>query len=237
MSFASQNNVPFGVTINQSGDLQNWSTENKFGYNPTVGGSFETVWDGANTYTYISTPGTAVITSDDTTDDNGGTVRISGLDSDYKLAEETLTIGGSAGTVTWSRVFRAVLINANTGTTNSGTVTVTVDSVAVAKILPANGQTLMAVYTTPADSRAYLVQLDSSSAKDLEHHVKIVTREIDNGNAFNTKAYLTIRGGFSEKNFAAPLVIPPKTDIEVQCKSSATSAVAATFELFLEKRS
>lgn len=226
--------LPYGITaVREAGDI--WSTVNKFGYNPTVGGTYETVWDGANVYTYISTPGTATVTSSDTANDNGGTVEILGLDSNYELATETLEIGGSAGTQTWSRVFRAVLKTATTGGVNQGTVTVTVDSKSVAIISAEYGQTLMALYTIPKNYQGYMVQLDIGSKKDLEHEVKVLTKEISNGNVWNTKAFLTARGGFLEKNFAAPLMIPEMTDIEVRAKASATSAVAATFELIIEK--
>ena len=45
---------------------------NKFGYNSDVpSNAFETVWDGSNLYTYVSTPGVATVTSTDTSGDNG----------------------------------------------------------------------------------------------------------------------------------------------------------------------
>jgi len=226
--------LPYGITaVREAGDI--WSTENKFGYNSSVGTSYETVWDGGSVYEYISTVGTAVVTSTDTGDDNGGTVLITGLDQNYELAEETLEIGGAAGTVTWSRVFRAQLKTSTTSNTNSGTVTVTVDSIAVAQLQPSFGQTLMAIYTIPKNYQGYVVQLDIGSSKDLENEIRFITRQISNGNVWNTKAFLTTRGGFLEKNFAAPILIPEMTDIEVQAKSSATSSISATFELILEK--
>ena len=208
---------------------------NKFGYNPTVGGSYESVWDGANVYVYIDTPGTATVTSDDTTADDGGTVEVIGLDSNYLFASETLTIGGAAGTQTFARVYRARMVSANTGNSNVGTVTVTVDSKASALIRPTYGQTLMCVYTTPANYRGFLTQIDLGSQKDQEHQVRFVTREIDNGNAWNTKAFITLRGGFLEKGFHAPLLIPPKSDIEIQALAGATSALSASFEMYLQR--
>ena len=150
---------------------------NKFGYNSDVpSNAFETVWDGSNLYTYVSTPGVATVTSTDTTDDNGGTVQVFGLDNNYNLVDETLTIGGAAGSVTFKRVFRAVMLTATTGDTNEGTISVTVDSIAVAKISPGKGQTLMAIYTIPANKRGYLVQLDVGSSKNLENEIQLLVR-------------------------------------------------------------
>ena len=93
----------------------------------------------------------------------------------------------------------------------------------------------MAVYTVPRKHQAYLVQKDIGSSKDLENEIKFRIKEIDNGNVWNTRSFITTRGGFVEKNFAVPEIIQPKTDIEMRAKSSATSSISAGFELILEK--
>ena len=205
---------------------------NKFGYNSAVpSNAYETVWDGSNLYTYISSAGTATVTSS-STDDNDGTVKIQGLDANYNLVEETLTIGAGAGTVEFYRVFRASLETANTGTSNVGTITVTVDSVSAAIISPGRGQTLMAIYTIPAGKKGYLMQLDVGSQKDLEHEIQLVVKN-GSGNVWQTKEFISIRGGFYEKNFILPLEINEKFDIEVRAKASATSAVSAGFEMIV----
>lgn len=214
----------------------NWYNVQKFGYNSSVGSTFETIWDGGGVYAYAGTPGTAAVTSTDTGSDNGGTVQVFGLDGSYNLVDETLTIGGGAGTQTFSRVFRAILKTANTGNSNVGTLTVTVDSTAVAQIQPTYGQTLMAVYTVPAGYKAYMIQMDVGSSKDLENEVKLRTKEIANGNVWNTKSFISTRGGFTEKSFRLPLVINEKTDIEVFAKASATSSISAGFEIIVEKQ-
>ena len=227
-------NIPFGLSV-QRGDVNNFIAIQKFGYNSSVGTSFETIWDGGGDYTFITSPSTATATSSNTVSDNNGTVEIQGLDSNYDLATETITIGGSASTTSFIRVFRARMINANTGDTNVGTITITVSSTTVAQIQPTYGQTLMAVYTVPRNYNAYLVQLDVGSSKDLENEIKFRIKELDNGNSWNTRSFVTTRGGFTEKNFHVPEIIPAKTDIEMRAKSSATSSISGGFELILEK--
>lgn len=224
---------PFGISVSR-GLVEDFSGIQKFGYNSSVGSSFETIWDGGGDYTFITSAGTATATSSDT-DDNTGTVEIQGLDSNYDLATETLTIGGSAGTTSFIRVFRAILKTANTGNANVGTITITVSSTTVAQIQPTYGQTLMAVYTVPRNYNAYLVQLDVGSSKDIENEIKFRIKTIDNGNAWNTRSFITTRGGFTEKNYHVPEIIEGKTDIEMRAKSSATSSISGGFELFLEK--
>jgi len=234
MSLFDNTFAPIGLSI-QRGNVGNFSGVHKFGLNTAVGsGAFETVWDGNNTYTYPSSSGTATATSSDT-DDNTGTVKIFGLDSNYDFAEETLTIGGSAGTINFIRVFRAVMITANTGTANVGTITITVSTTTVAQIRVDYGQTLMCVYTIPRNYNAYLMQIDLGSSKDLENEIRFISKEIDNGNVWNTRAFITTRGGFIEKNYAVPVKFTEKTDLELVAKASATSSVSAGFELILEK--
>lgn len=233
MALSNLYNFPLGLSV-QKGLVQNFSGISKFGLNTAVGTSFETIWDGNNTYTYLSSAGTATATSSDT-DDNTGTVEIQGLDSNYDLATETLTIGGSAGSTNFIRVFRAIMKTANTGNANVGTISITVSSTTVAQIRPTYGQTLMCVYTVPRKYNAYLLQLDVGSSKDLENEIRFITKDISNGNVWSTKSFITTRGGFIEKNYAVPIVITEKTDIELIVKSSATSEVSGGFELILEK--
>ena len=233
MSIIDINNMPFGLGV-QKGLVNNFSGVHKFGLNTAVGTSFETIWDGNNTYTYPSSSGTATATSSDT-DDNTGTVEVVGLDSNFDQVSEILTIGGSASTTSFIRVFRAIMKTANTGNTNVGTITITVSSTTVAQIRAGYGQTLMCVYTIPRKFNAFLMQIDVGSSKDLENEIRFIVKEISNGNVWNTKAFITTRGGFVEKNYVVPVSIPEKTDIELIGKASATSSISGGFELILEK--
>jgi len=224
---------PFGINVDKQ-LVEDFSGVTKFGYSSSVGGTFQTIWDGNSTYIYPSSAGTATVTSTNTASDNGGTVEIQGLDSNYDIATETLIIGGSAGTKSFIRVFRAIMKTATTGNANVGTLSVIVSTVTVAKITPEYGQTLMSVYTIPRNKRGYIVQLDVGTSKDLENEIRIIAKQITNGNVWNTKEFLTTRGGFIQKNYIYPLKFDEKTDIEIVAKSSATSSISAGFELFLE---
>ena len=218
------------------GELQGASFIDKFGYNDQVGTAYETVWSGSNIYTYIETAGTAVVTSSNTSDEHGGTVLVQGLDADYNEVEETLTIGGAAGSVSFYRVFRASLETANTGDTNSGTITVTVDSKSAAIIDPGYGQTLMALYTIPKGKTGFLFQIDVGNSKQTGIEVQVVVRNGVTNGVWNTKAFITAREGFAEKNFHIPLTIPQKHDIEMRVKGSAVSQVSSGFELVLVEK-
>jgi hypothetical protein len=213
------------------GEYKDTTSIAKFGYNGQVGTSWETVWDGNNVYTYIDTASTATVTSSNSLADNGGTVKIYGVDANYDLVDETLTIGGAAGVVEFYRVFRVELVTATTGIANVGTITVTVDSKSAALIQPTNGQTLMCIYTVPRNVSAYLIQLDVGSSKDAENEIRVMIKQ--NGQVQNTKDFISIRGGFVTKPYSVPLYIPAESDIEIQAQSGATSAISAGFELIL----
>lgn len=223
---------PFGIAV-QKGLVEDYSGIQKFGYNPSVPTTFETIWDASTNYVYPTSSSTATVTSS-STDDNNGTVEIQGLDASYNLQTVVATIGGSATTETFIRVFRARMITANTGSSNVGTITVTVDSKTVAQILPTNGQTLMCVYTIPANKRGYLISLNGGTSKQKEVEFKLLSKSITNGNVFNTKAYQSTFGMSFTRHYLVPEVFEEKTDIEIKAKADATTSVSAGFELFLE---
>lgn len=212
------------------GRVTDVSSINKFGYNSQVGGSWETVWDGNNVYTYIETASVAQATSDAaaTADDNA-TILVSGLDANYNEVEETLIVGGAAGTVEFYRIFRAILQSHPTSDTNIGNITVTCDSKSAAIITEDYGQSLMALYTVPAGKTAYILQVDCGSSKDTEHQVRLVTKH--NGGVWNTKVFFSKRGGFDDVQFKIPLKVPAESDIEIRVLASSTSAVSAAFEI------
>ena len=230
--YFANTHIAEAVDLSQ-GEIKGASFINKFGYNSAVGTSYETIWSGNNIYTYIDTAGTATVTSSNTSADNGGTVLVQGLDVNYNEVSETLTIGGAAGSIEFYRVFRASLRSANTGSTNSGTITVTVDSKSAALIEPEYGQTLMAVYTIPKHKTGFLFQIDIGNSKTSEIEAKIIVKNGVTNGVWNTKSFLTTREGFIEKNYHIPLLIPQKHDIELRVKGSSTSSVSGSFELIL----
>ena len=232
MGFQFINHPPsfdLGISVSK-GLVEDFTAVGQFGYNTAVGTSFETVWGVGGFPVYPTTATGCAVTSSNTVADNGGTVLVTGLDADYNLAQEVLTIGGGAGSQVFRRVFRATLETATTGTANVGTVTVTVDSKSAAIISVGRGQTLMSLYTIPAGKKGYLMQLDVGNQKDLELEVALVFRN-GSSNVWQTKDFITKRGGFTEKQYVLPIEINEKTDFEVRAKASATAAVSAGFEL------
>lgn len=236
MSFNIQNTQPvlsfdFGMSV-QRGLVHGFTGIQKFGYNTAVGTTLETVWDNNANYVYVSSAGAVTVTSSDSSDNNG-TVEIQGLDANYNIQTVTATIGGSATTETFIRIFRMRMTSANTGTANVGTITATVGSTGLAIIKPTYGQTLMAVYTVPANKRAYLMSVNGGSRKDVENEIAIFTKK-SGEDVFNIKSFFSFRGEFAKRDFIVPEVFTEKTDIELRASSSATNSISGGFDLFLE---
>jgi len=236
-------NIPFYLAV-QQGKVPGYSMVNKFGYNPTIGsGSFETIWETGDNYSWQSTDVTVDVVSDNVNDDVAGTgartLRIQGLDGSYNFAEETVDMDGTTTvttTQTFLRVFRMSVETAGSSGNNEGTITVTYTggSDVAATISAGNGQTLMALYTIPAGYTGYLLSMNISSGKDQEMNFKFIQRDNSVANAaFQTKQFLDVRGGQTTVIFNAINVISEKSDIYVSGKGSSTSSASASFDLLL----
>ena len=225
----ASNNYYFDVA---AGKITGTKHLNKFGYNEGLTLSYEPIWDGSSAYTYNSYAQVLRVTSDDSAD-NTATVEVQGLDSDYNLAYETLTVGGSDGTTKFIRVFRAIMKTHPTATENAGVITIANDSdVAQAKILETNGQTLMALYTIPAGKTGYLTHFMGTVDKSNDAIFQIRTRK-PNGDVFNVKAQFGTFATPVTYEYEVPLVFTEKSDIEIRAKAGATMGGGATFDLVL----
>ena len=123
------------------------------------------------------------------------------------------------------------MLTANTGTSNVGTITITVDSKSAALISPTKGQTLMAVYTIPAGKKGYLLKFQGNLEKAKESEFQIMTRPF--GGAFNIKGKFGSPGDVVNYDYPVPLEFDEKTDIEIQVKAGATTAAGALFDIVL----
>lgn len=238
MAFDNQQKTfttPYGIAIRKN-LYDGISGLDKFGYLPTATTSFKTVWDGDNIYTYPSAATTMNVVSSVGATDDGKEITIEGLDANYDVITETVTLGGdSAGgtatTQSFLRVYRAFVAN---GTSVTGTISIQQDGVAYAKITPEHQQTLMAVYTIPRGKVGYLVSGNLSVEKNQPVVAKVMTRRV--GGVLRTSGLVTSFGVPFQRVWQLPPVLPEKTDIEIRAKAGATTSIAAGFEIVLENR-
>lgn len=229
------------------GDFTNYSNISKFGRNPGVkSAGYETIWDGSNLYPWPTAAETLDVVSSDANDTSAGTgartVEIEGLDSNWDVQTETVTMNGTTDVTTTNsflRVYRARVVTAGSSGANEGTITFTntTSSNVIAQIsvdTSGLGQTLMACYTVPAGKTAYLINFDFSSAKDNEHRFRLMVRDNTvTDAAWNVKEFASARGGFNDFRKWAIQKYTEKSDLDFQAIASAASAAAGGFELIL----
>ena len=210
---------------------------NKFGYNSSVGSSYEPITD-LGTNNLPSSAAVVSVVSASTADTSAGTgartVEIQGLDGDYNLKTETVTMNGQSAvttTATFIRVFRMRVATAGTGETNAGNITASISSSDVARINADEGQTLMAVYTVPAGKTAYLVKFQGSLSKNQEANFQLRAKEV--GGAWNVKGLWGTYAASVNYDYPIPLAFESKTDIQIRGKAGATSEMGAIFDLIL----
>ena len=122
----------FGLSSNiniAAGLVDGWATVHKFGAVPEMSQNDSgTIWDVPDInypWSAFDTPGILTITTttkngSSSTDDDGITVHVLGLDENYEEVEDTFTISGSSatGTVSFKRVYRAYIDGAEANQTN-----------------------------------------------------------------------------------------------------------------------
>lgn len=224
-SFGASANIPIA-----EGTVQGYSHINKFGYRDTIPNTFQTIWDGTADYVY-SAAAVVNAVADNTASDNNGTVEVQGLDQNYAPATETLTIGGSASTTQFVRIFRARMVTATTGTTNVDHIRIQNGGVDEAIINPGAGQTLMALYTIPAGKTGYLLKLNGSIDANNDALFRLYARPF--GESFNVKGQFGVFASGFNYDYPVPLKFEEKTDIEVKALSQNNVGGGAIFDIIL----
>lgn len=224
--------TPFGIAVKRGmyPELGAWEA---VGYNADVGTSFETIWDGSNTYTYPASAVTMTATSAAGATDNGVDITVIGLDTNYNELIETITLAGS-GTATTTgeflRINRAYVSNGSDPTAN---VTIANSGTTYAQITFPYNTTQQAVYTVPAGKRAYLVYASISLEKQKEVVAKFMTRA--QGATFVTGGIIGTTGSY-QRHWVLPPVLNEKTDIEIRAKAGATTSISGSMQLLLEDK-
>jgi hypothetical protein len=244
-----------------SGDVVSTTYEHKFGNAPDfdTADGVVTVWDGADdsdigqmVYQYSSTADIDRISSSSASDTFN--VKITGLDTNYDLVTQTITLTGQTSaslTTSLIRIFRMENDNSsdnvghiycfvNSATTNG----VPNDSTKVrAVIQPGNNQTLMAVYTVPAGYTAYMRDYYCATAganKSSNYPVELRARKF--GKVFNLKHKIAISDtatGYLQHRFEEPEKFLEKTDLEIRVSATAAGAteasISAGFDIVLKE--
>jgi hypothetical protein len=225
----------------------------KFGNNPVVGSSLETIWAEGGLYSYLTAATVLKVSSSSTDDTSAGTgartVQLYGLDADYNEINELVTLNGQTAvntTQSFLRINRMIVRSAGSGGANAGviyagtgTVTTGVPANVYASVNGVTGanQSLMSLWTVPAGYTAYMLQYDVSNGttSNTPAVCKLILAVRPYGEVFQSKDVKSLTTGMHvEETFAIPLKIEEKSDIEVRAISSSISVdfdISSAFEL------
>lgn len=210
----------------------------KFGAVPAMSqNTTGTVWDVNDTvYPWASWETAGTVTVDRASaSDADKVVFIQGLNADYHLVSDTVTLTnatGNASTVSFIRVFRAYMTNGSA--TNVGNVSIKKGGTTVAQITAGKGQTLMAVYTIPAGHTGYLLKgvctVQSGADATGDMFVRYFGQQ-----AFRVGHTFEVSGGGEYSyEFPVPIQITEKSDIDVRASVRSNNArITAAFDIIL----
>jgi len=155
------------------GESNDYSARNIFGYNSTVGTSYIPLWENNTAYTYPTQPLTMTVTSNAA--DNGVQVRIIGLDGDYNVITEVVTLAVSVATTQqFFRINDVVTISGNA----ANDITISNGGITYAKVRGGDGKNQASIYTVPAGHSLYLVRIDAFCATAAQNNRQIFFRNL-----------------------------------------------------------
>ena len=224
------------LALNIARGLTRASSIHKFGAVPAMSqNQTGTIWD-VNDTTYpwsaFDTAG-VLVAAQANASDNGEKVTVIGLDADYNEVTEEFTLSSSGtvtGTQTFKRVYRAYMTTGD----NVGNVSFSRGGTEVLRITAGKSQTLMAIYTVPAGYTAYLMKGVGTIQSGADATGSMFVRYAGQS-AFRIGHTFEVSGGGEYTyDFAVPIAIPAKSDIDVRATVRSNNArFTAAFDIVL----
>ena len=241
---------PFELQVSR-GQIAYHEFVHKFGYNPSIGATDETIWSEGGLYVYPTSASTMYISSssaDDTAAGTGArTATVYGLDADFEQISVTVSLNGQTGVqlngaLNWYRVNRIVVNTAGSGGANAGVLYVGteatpsggVPATKYATVAIGDNQTLMCLWTVPVGYTAYLHQKDVSASSSAGKFAIFTLVARPNGGVFNVRDRVTLANNSTSIPYWNPIVFTEKTDIEVRAvadSAGGTITASATLDI------
>jgi len=209
------------------GLVKGTSVRNIFGYNSSVNNAFKPLWELESVYTYPTQNLTMDVVSTNT-NDTDVTVKIVGLDSDYNELSETLTLNGTSTVTSNNEYFRINDVITIAGNAD-GNVNVTNSSVTYARIRAGDGRNQASIYTVPANTCFYLYRIDGFSATASGSQYVTFRNEVTNSSNVTFRVAETTFINQMNIQRRLPFKYDAKSDIQFQCKSSASTNEVGVF--------
>ena len=195
-----------------------------------------TVWDVNDTlypWSAWDTAGTIAVARASASDADK-TVIIRGLDADYNLITEEITLTSASGNTSINTYTRLDFIQMNGTAVNVGAITVTKGATTVGSIAAGVGQSLMGVYTVPAGYTAYIphgsmtIQNGADATGSFYYRIP--------GGRFLIGHTFEVASSEYTYQFSVPFRVPEKSDIDVRASVRTNNAqVTAAYDIILIK--
>jgi len=236
---------PFELQVSR-GQISLHNTQNIFAYGttPATAGLFRTVWENMATTEYVF-PGSAITMNlVSTVNTDTATITIIGLDANYAVITETLTLNGTTNVPTVNQYFRINQMFVATGSATNPTGVITLSNtggtVVYSQINTGTfngvtsslGQTQMAVYTVPAGYTFYGYRYGAYSSFNGNTANYTTYRAVTNSSAGVQK--LIVQTPFNttyevQRHFPFPYT--EKTDLRFQIASSVGTAATVSVNI------
>ena len=214
------------------GQILGHSVLNLFGYIANVGTTYVPLWGVNSVYTF-PTQGLVMTVTSDATDD-GKVIVITGLDEDYNIVSEQVTLDNGTPPTTAQEFFRVnsvMTLDANGSSNPTNNVTIANGGTTYAQIIGGEGASQSTVYTVPAGYAYYLNRISGfSGTSESEGDVLLRNRVgLPNGVVLNvgqTSFYQEL--GINRQY---PFRYAEKTDLQIQVRSiSGTNRISVFAE-------
>jgi hypothetical protein len=213
------------------GQIAGHSTVNIYGYGAAITTSTIPAWENATAYTFPVSAAVMNLVSTVNTgaDKTGSTILIQGLDADYALQSETLTLNGTTVVPTTKSYLRINSISTTAGAP-TGVITLKdlTNTTTYAQIAASFGRSQMSIYTVPAGYTFYLSRIDAYASAN-GSSADFITYSNTTYSSTGVVQY-TQQAPFVN-NYHAQRVMPrpflEKTDVVLRFKSSANTYVVA----------
>lgn len=226
---------PFDLQVAR-GQIDGHSTVNIYGYQPTIGLVSIPVWENATAYTYPLSAITMYLSGS-----NGDTAQILivGLDANYSVISETVTLNGLTPVATVKQFFRinSMTVSVGSATNPAGNVYLRDQSGAVtyAQINSGVGRTQAAIYTVPAGYTYFLQRVNIYTSLNGNNYVTYTNKTISPAGVVQYTQQAPFAVSYEARR-VMPRPVLEKTDIQLLCKvQTGTGAVAVAQEGYLIK--
>lgn len=234
---------PFELQVARN-QIMGHSSFSVFGYNPDLDTTEESVWPDGGTVPHPTTASVLDIVSTSTSDTAAGTgartVFIGGLDGNYNVVSETVTLDGTTAVETVNEylyINQFYVATTGSGNANAGEITAKLSTTLYDLIATGYNQRTTAHYCVPAGYTGYLVTgvITTGQATGSTSVTAFLKQHGPDG-ILRVGAVSTLNNGSVQYDFTYPYAIPEKNCVGATAiGSAANNSVSAYFNIVLIK--